>query len=399
MKSWDQLTDREHILKGFLASLGLSPAEVERRAAQASYLVGSGGPQDLVHWLKHLHAQGWSMFDENGYLKQPQTFATARNRGITPYIYDKAVSPGEAAERYRQDLAHKAAAAEAARRSAEAEAQQQPGSVQTTGGAPTRHEVAQATSDYQGTPGRSYPMVPVRHDYPVWQARSSAPEMREMTPEEQGYYDAFTLLGLDVPMSVIDGRKLTSAAREYLDAELELARLSTERKQLWEDAKAGPTQKQWGDMIGAGKTALLLPASPIMAVKGLADGLTQANYEERHGLDYAEAILDGIGSSVGGHVYRSWKDEVEKGYDAWRRGENPDFNPAALFFKRLGEIADAPNAFGWWPDMEENDRITNEILAAIARRDEARLALKKERGESSRWDEFWHGIENDTSRM
>jgi uncharacterized membrane protein YgcG len=111
VKPWDQLTEREHILKGFLASLGLSPAEVERRAAQASYLVGPNGPKDLVTWLKYLHSHGPSMFDAEGFLKQPGTFTQDVNNVVSGVVYDDGVSGKAAAARV--DEKRRAAEAEA----------------------------------------------------------------------------------------------------------------------------------------------------------------------------------------------------------------------------------------------------------------------------------------------
>ena len=171
-------------------------------------------------------------------------------------------------------------------------------------------------------------------------------------------------------------RAMTPEEKEYHDAQLDLDAAVAARKRLYEDAQAGPTQSQRGDIMGSAKTTALLPLSPATTAKGLYDGLTRAEYEEGKGLDVAEDILDGVGGGVGGHVYRSWKEELEKGYEAWRRGENPGFNPAGTFFDRMGEIGEAWGTLWPWPSGSDLHRADQAIYEALRRRDAAEAALR-----------------------
>ncbi len=90
VKPWDKLTGGEHVLEGWFRSQGLGKEEAQRRAAQEAYLLGPEGPKNLKSWLRHLGSLGPSMYDEEGRLKQPGTFATDENNVVSDVIYGSA---------------------------------------------------------------------------------------------------------------------------------------------------------------------------------------------------------------------------------------------------------------------------------------------------------------------
>ncbi len=90
VKRWDELGEPEHALEGWFRSQGLGEEEAQRRAAEEGYLLGPEGPANLKSWLRHLGSLGPSMYDEEGRLKQPGTFATGEGNLVSDVIYGSA---------------------------------------------------------------------------------------------------------------------------------------------------------------------------------------------------------------------------------------------------------------------------------------------------------------------
>ncbi|MHC4479804.1 MAG: hypothetical protein ACYS1C_02395 [Planctomycetota bacterium] len=90
VKRWDKLTGAEHVLEGWFRSQGLGKEEAQRRAAEEEYLLEAGGPKNLKSWLRHLGSLGPSMYDEEGRLKRPGTFAEEQNDLVSGVIYGSA---------------------------------------------------------------------------------------------------------------------------------------------------------------------------------------------------------------------------------------------------------------------------------------------------------------------
>ena len=176
------------------------------------------------------------------------------------------------------------------------------------------------------------------------------PEMRAMTPEEKEYYDALT------------------AHEEVLAAHRELHR----------QARALPTEKQWGDIIGPAIDVAAFGPRVIDLVFGAATGGAKGLHRERDAVGVAEEGVHGVGEALFPYLYGTWREALENQQAAYERGEGPAPDPVKLVGERFSEILEAPNALGWWPPSEDYRAIHEQALGSWRRLKMAEEKLKNQ---------------------
>ena len=300
-------------------------------------IVDDNGPANLKAWLKYLHSLGPSMFDAEGFLKQPGTFTQDVNNVVSGVVYDTGVSGKVAAARVAEEDRRAAQAAQEAEAPKEQEAfQPRPGQMW----------IGPRPEEFEPAPGQMSigPMSPETR-------RAVHPQMgmRAMTPREKAYHGALN----------------------------ELREAKTALDRAWREVKRLPTWRQVCRVLSFAydsAKAALYRYNPVAFLKEVLDNAVKDALFAGETTGTVEgsgrAAIVAAAKTPAECNARIIQYEYQQAQAAHDRGEGPEPNLQDIVAKRARDVQEALSAFDPIPELagvaKAYARVVNAETAVLA---------------------------------